>query len=98
MNLKAAADAVEAQAIRAWLIRYAWLGTDEQRSRTVDCIMSQDDWRYIDAVADRYAGAQDEPGPDAFDEGVQFALSALYECHDGPHLATCPSATGERQS
>jgi len=79
-------------AVRAWLIKYAWLGDADRQKREVDCIMSQDGWKYIDAVADQFAGAQEEPGPVAYSEGVEFALSALYECHDGPHLPTCPYA------
>lgn len=77
-------------AIHAWLLRYAWLGTADEQQREVDCIMAQDGWHHIGARADQFAGAQFEPGPEAFDEGVQFALSELYECHDGPHLPTCP--------
>jgi hypothetical protein len=79
--------------VRAWLIGYAWVEkTQDQKERVVDCILSQGGWELIDARADRYAGAQESPGPDAFAEGVQFELSALYECHDGPHLPTCPMA------
>jgi hypothetical protein len=78
--------------VRAWLIKYAWAeDSDDARERVVDCILAQDSWEYTDAVADRFAGAQWEPGPEAFDEGTGFALSALYECHDEPHLATCPN-------
>jgi len=76
--------------IRAWLLKYAWLGTEEEQVRSVDCIMSQDGWKYLDARADKYSGAQFEPGPEAFAEGMEFELSALYECHDGPHIETCP--------
>jgi hypothetical protein len=76
--------------VRNWLLKYSWLGPKERDERIVDCIMSQDGWKSIDAVADKYAGAQNEPGPAAFAEGTEFSLSALYECHDGPHLDTCP--------
>lgn len=79
-------------AVRDWLLNYAWFGTPEEQSANVDCILAQDGWRYVDDVADQFAGAQEEPGPAAFTEGVQFALSALYECHEGPHLPTCPLA------
>ena len=85
-------------AVRAWLIRYAWADdTMDAKERRVACIMAQDEWRFIDAMADKFAGAQFEPGPEAFSEGQGFALSALYECHDGPHLETCPSLEWERQ-
>ena len=78
--------------VKAWLLDYAWMGDDDKKTRTVDCIMSQSGWEYVTARAEQFAGAQFEPGPAAFDEGVGFALSALYECHDGPHLPTCPDA------
>lgn len=80
------------KAVRAWLLDYAWAGTPDQQAREVDCILAQDDWKNVDIRADQFAGAQAEPGPAAFDEGVGFALSSLYECHDGPHLPTCPNA------
>ena len=76
--------------IRAWLLKYAWLGDEESKAREVECIMSQGGWKYIDAVADKFAGAQEEPGPKALSEGTEFALSALYECHSASHLKTCP--------
>jgi hypothetical protein len=77
--------------VRAWLLGYAWLDEpQEAKAREVECIMTQDGWKYIDAVADQYAGAQNEPGPEAVEEGTAYALSALYECHTGPHLAICP--------
>lgn len=76
--------------VRTWLLDYAWSGTPEEQKREVECILSQDEWEHIGAQADRFAGAQWEPGPEAFEEGIGFALSALYECHDSPHLDTCP--------
>jgi len=82
-------DASE-EGIRAFLLEYAWLGTPEEQEREVECIMHQDGWRFVDAWADQFAGAQQEPGPQAFQEGLGFAISALYECHEGPHLSTCP--------
>jgi hypothetical protein len=85
----AEAPAAKAQ-VRAWLLDYAWMGPAGRDARIVDCILAQDGWKYIDAVADQFAGAQDQPGPAAFSDGVGFALSALYECHDGPHQPTCP--------
>lgn len=81
------------QAVRAWLLRYAWSeDTDDAKARITDCIMAQDGWKYVDTVADNFAGAQESPGPAAFDEGTEFALSALYECHGEPHLPDCPDA------
>lgn len=77
------------QAVRAWLANYMKPGAES--AAEIDCIMSQDNWRYIDALADKFAGAQFEPGPQAFSEGVEFALSALVECHEGPHTGPCPS-------
>ena len=77
-------------AIKAWLMEYAWLGDADERRREVECIMSQGDWQYIDAMSEKYAAMAEEPGPAAVSEATGFALSALYECHDGPHLETCP--------
>jgi len=78
--------------VRAWLLDYAWAeDTDDAKVGVVDCIMAQKGWEHIDVRADAYAGAQFEPGPDAYDEGTQWALSALYECHDGPHQQSCPN-------
>lgn len=79
------------QEVRDWLKDYAWLNEPEEaKLREIDCIIAQGTWRYIDAIADKFAGAQWEPGPEAYSEGTLFALSALYECHDAPHLETCP--------
>lgn len=76
--------------VRTWLREYAWLGTDEERTREVDCIMSQDDWRYLEARKEQLRGqaSGEETNLEADVDG--YALSALYECHDGPHLETCP--------
>lgn len=52
--------------------------------------MAQEGHKYVDEVAEQFAGAQFEPGPEASAAGHEFALSALYECHDEPHLPTCP--------
>jgi hypothetical protein len=76
--------------IKKWLLEYAWAGTPDEQARNVECIMAQDGWEFIDARADQFAGAQWEPGPKAFSDGQQFAMSELYECHDGPHLPDCP--------
>jgi hypothetical protein len=83
-------------AIRAWLLGYVWMETSDAEKRAkVDCIMAQDSWMHIDALADKFAGSQWQQGPEAFSEGVQFALSALYECHDGPHRDDCPTKAYE---
>lgn len=79
-------------AVHAFLMDYAWLPdhTPEQKTANVDCIMAQDGWQYVQMRADQFAGAQFEPGPEAFDAGVMNELSGLYECHDEPHQPTCP--------
>lgn len=78
------------EAVKAWLLDYAWLGTPEEQAAEVECILAQGEWDLIETQADRFAGAQAEPGPEAYAEGIGFALSALYECHDGPHTDGCP--------
>lgn len=78
-------------AIRAWLFAYMGGMSQAERLAEIDCIMAQDSWMYIDALADKFAGSQWQQGPEAFSEGVEYALSALYECHDGPHRDDCPS-------
>lgn len=83
--------------IRAWLLGYAWLGSLDEQAREVECILAQDGWRHVGGVADQFAGAQEEPGPAAVAAGSEYALSALYECHDGPHLPSCPSGVNESE-
>jgi hypothetical protein len=83
---------ISREAVRRFLRTYAWAEKSERdKDMVVECIMMQGAWQYLDARADRYAGAQWEPGPEAFDEGLGFEMSALYECHDGPHIAACPN-------
>ncbi len=79
--------------VRQWLLNYAWLGTGDEKERTVACIMAQGDWRALTARADRRAGAQEETGPEVYLDSLGFEISALYECHDGPHQATCPAGS-----
>lgn len=79
--------------VRAWLLDYAWSGSSEQQAAEVDCIMAQGAWQHLDAMTEHYAGQAEVPGPAAVSEAAGFALSALYECHDGPHQATCPQAS-----
>jgi hypothetical protein len=52
--------------------------------------MSQDDWEYIDALTEKFAGQASGEEADAYGEAHGFALSSLYECHGDPHLPTCP--------
>ena len=77
-----------------WQVVETWLTThyssDYLTPDLLACIRSQDDWRYIDVRADRFAGAQAGEDDHDFDRGIDFAISALVECHDGPHLETCP--------
>jgi hypothetical protein len=74
--------------IRAWLLDYAWLGTPAEQASEVECILAQDDWRYLDARTEQFRGQAE--GDEQAKEAEGFALSVLYECHDGPHLSTCP--------
>jgi len=73
--------------VRAWLADNYNISAEE-----TECIMAQDEWKFIEARAEQFAGAQWETGPEAVAAGNEFALSALVECHDGPHLPTCPYA------
>lgn len=83
---------MDEQAIKAWLIAYAWLGDADYQRREVDCIMSQDDWKFIDAMTEHYKSQASGEEVDLHAEASGFALSGLYECHDVPHLPTCPHA------
>jgi hypothetical protein len=78
--------------VKTWLLEYAWLGSPQQQAAEVECILAQDDWKFVDVRAEKFAGQAEVPGPEAFDEAYGFALSELYECHDGPHIDTCPHA------
>jgi hypothetical protein len=75
--------------VRAWLLAYAWIGTPEERAAEVECILAQDGWQHLDAVTEHYRGMAADDAQ--ISEAAGFALSALYECHDGPHLPTCRS-------
>lgn len=76
-------------AIREWLLRYAWMGTEEEQAREVDCIMAQGEVASIvDGLTERFAGMANDDSQRL--EAHEFALSSMYECHDGPHLETCP--------
>lgn len=82
--------------VRAFLDRY--LRDDwEGKAGLIACIMAQPSTAVeidlLETRADRFAGAQAEPGPEAFGAGLEFAMSALVECHEGPHPEpTCPYA------
>lgn len=78
--------------IRSWLIGYAWLGSDEEQRREVDCIMSQGDWKHLEARKEQLRAQASGEETNLEDEVNVIALSTLYECHDGPHLVTCPRA------
>lgn len=78
--------------VRVWLQGYAWAeDTQEEKDAVIECILSQDDWKYISTRADQFDDAWADSGEEQDVSGEEFALSSLYECHDGPHLATCPS-------
>lgn len=79
--------------LRAWFTWYAYCGTPEEQAANVECILTKE-FDLITTRADMYAGAQFEPGPKAFREGIGFALSEMYECHTGPHTPQCPEAPG----
>lgn len=77
--------------VKAWLLDYAWMDGPAEQAAEVDCIMAQGDWKVLDARADRRAGASESGGgPAEFEAAYGMELSALYECHDEPHLPTCP--------
>lgn len=78
--------------IRDWLISYAWMGDEDTKRRVVECIMTQDDWKFIDGRTEHLAAQAEDPGPAEWAQAHGFALSALYECHNGPHIETCPEA------
>jgi len=85
------------EAVREWLLGYAWCESSIAEKRAaVACIMAQDDWHYLDAQADKFAGQHESGGgPEAFSDGMLFAISALYECHTAPHTSDCPSLAWE---
>lgn len=89
--------------IREWLKGYVGEGPAfqtpleraslaQRNADVIDCIMSQDDWKHVDIQAERFMNAQFGDGdPEQVRRDAEgFALSALYECHDAPHIATCP--------
>lgn len=79
-------------AIREWLMQYAWLGTEDERTREVDCIMSQDGWKHIPERIEAFKGQASGEETDLDTQATELALSELYECHDGPHIDGCREA------
>jgi hypothetical protein len=82
--------------IKAWLLEYAWLGDEDTQKREVDCIMAQAGWKHLAERTDRRVDAQfgDEDPKKVREAAFGMELSALYECHDDPHLETCPRYVG----
>ena len=78
--------------IKKWLLDYAWFGSEETKVHEVNCIMSQDEWKSLDLYVEKYMGTRfgDEHIETVHEEANDWALSALYECHMGPHIDTCP--------
>lgn len=89
--------------ITEWLKGYVyagpeWLTPAEKVSiawrneRVIECIMAQDGWQHVDILAERFMNAQfgDEDPAKVKQEAMGYALSSLYECHEGPHLEECP--------
>jgi hypothetical protein len=81
---------VTKQEIQEWLVRYAWLGTPDAQEREVACIMSQDDWTHLEVRKEHLRGQASGEETNLEEDVTEHALSALYECHGGPHLDTCP--------
>lgn len=83
---------VNQEAIKTWLLGYAWLGSTEERAAEVECIMAQREWEYLDARVEHLLGQRsgERTVEEDLSEAEGMALSGLYECHDGPHLPTCP--------
>jgi len=84
-------------ALRTWLLDYAWNGTTESTAAEVECILSQPGAQehIVEATQEHYRGMVESPGdPAQVAQADGFVLSALYECHDAPHLTTCPHYRG----
>lgn len=87
-------------AIRKWLFDYIWGGpqgvpvesVEAHKNAILDCIFSQNNWQYLDARVERLMGMRsgERSVEDDMNEALGLELSSLYECHDGPHLDTCP--------
>lgn len=78
--------------IESWLLDYAWSGTEDEQRREVECIMAQDGWHYLDARKEQLRAQASGEEENLEVQVNEYALSALYECHDEPHLNTCPNA------
>ena len=83
------------KAVIDWL-RENYLSSTQESAMLLNCIASQLDataLAVLDARADRFAGAQESGGgPAEFTAGLEFAMTALVECHEGPHADGCPYA------
>lgn len=89
-------------AIRKWLYDYIWGGPqrgedlaeqiEKYKNAILDCIFSQDTWQYLDVRVERLMAQRsgERSVEDDMNEALGLELSSLYECHDGPHLDTCP--------
>ena len=82
------------QQVAEWLLSQYLVDTESTR-RLVACITSQDlSWLGVRAEQHRSArwGEDEELLADDFgvDASAAFALTALVECHEGPHTADCP--------
>jgi hypothetical protein len=93
------ADFKNKDAIRKWLYDYIWQPSSfetrsamEYKNSILDCIFSQDNWQYLDARVERLMGMRsgENSVEDDMSEAIGLELSSLYECHDEPHLDTCP--------
>lgn len=84
--------------VESFLREYVWLPKHREPAALealLGCIRSQSTWRYIDGLTEKYVGESWDPGAEnAWREANEFALSSLYEAHDGPHTDDCP----ERES
>lgn len=77
-----------------------WLDTNYPRLDAAEraCILAnEEELDFITTRADQFAGAQFESGPEAYQEGLGFALSSLVEAHRGPHTEDCPVLAYERK-
>lgn len=88
--------------IKAWLLDYAWAHPVDspERLAEVDCIMRQGNWRHLSAQVEQCLAQRSGENTVAQDmgEAIGFSLSALYECHDGPHIGRCPHQPSKQVS
>jgi hypothetical protein len=90
-------------AIREWLFDYIWGGPAYQtpseaelvvkyKNNVIECIFSQDTWQYLDVRIEKLMSQRsgERTVREDMEEALGLELSSLYECHEGPHLPTCP--------